>query len=642
MNSSVSNAFARTRSILRDSVVAGCLIGIASALLHFGTLDNDFVFDDIPAIVENPVVNGQNDSNAIGAAFTTNYWGNRPGFESLTTWRPLTSLTFQFDHWIHGPNPVAFHAVNLMVHALVVCLVFIFVFTWIGRRSVALVAAGLFAVMPVHVEVIAGAVNRAELLAAAFYLGATILYLLAGARQKDTKQAYLFTGTLLCFALGLLTKEHVITWPAAIAIIEGAKWIRFRENPSQNRWPRWPPYWVLIGVLLIIAGYMYARSAVLPTILAGDASPADNPLLAEGVSLWTRMLTVGKLYFYYLQLLVAPLNLTVDYTVNAVPLPMSLGDADAFAGCILLVVTIVGVMVTLRRLPELAAALLLYLMLFTLIGNVVFLNSILMAERLMYLPSVAWCVVVGLVVATVWDGVSWRMAVRRTLLVGCLVVAGSYAYRSMVRVADWRTDLTLFRSAVAAYPDSARARVNLARQLFDRRQIDEAEKHLLAAVGLDPYRAETHNLLGLVQWNRGQVEKALKHFVHSDRIQTSPGVKTNLCRARLESAKNRFRRPECAADGSVPPSDHFCDCLAKFRGECAKAARVCEKAAALEPNSALVFHNLGMSRMVEGNKRAALKALQRAREIEPNNKAIQLWLKQAQSMPEKPTDRCAK
>jgi protein O-mannosyl-transferase len=72
---------------------------------------------------------------------------------------------------------VGYHAVNLFLHLLNVMLVFYVVFLLSTHAEVALVAALLFGIHPLHVESVAWASELKDLLYTLFFLASYIFYL---------------------------------------------------------------------------------------------------------------------------------------------------------------------------------------------------------------------------------------------------------------------------------------------------------------------------------------------------------------------------------------------------------------------------------------------------------------------------------
>jgi hypothetical protein len=133
----------------------------AAALLSAAPgLGNGFVYDDVPIIVENPIVH---ELSLAPRVWTSGYW------PSGLLYRPLAIQLFALEWAVGGGSPVVFHIVNTLLG-----LATAFLFWRLARRLLppwpAWVGALLFAVHPVHVEVVGNAVGQTELLATAFAL----------------------------------------------------------------------------------------------------------------------------------------------------------------------------------------------------------------------------------------------------------------------------------------------------------------------------------------------------------------------------------------------------------------------------------------------------------------------------------------
>jgi cytochrome c-type biogenesis protein CcmH/NrfG len=576
------------RVIGRDPMVMSVLLAALTVLTHSQILHNDFTLDDFPAIVENPVVADSDTSSRLTDVFTTNFWGGRARFEHVTTWRPLTTLTFSWIHDVAGPNPMAFHLVSLCLHGLVTSLVFWLVLLWFERFNVAVLAGAMYALLPVHVEVIAGAVNLAEIQAAIFYLAGLIMVLRVD-RQEGPRRNMLLAVALVCFLLGLLSKEHAVTWPVALVLIQGGRWLRFRREPKAHTWPRMPPVWFMGVTVAIIGVYLWARAQALPALLGGDIPVSDNPMV---VAPWgSRILTVAKIYFQYLRLLVAPMVMTADYSAHVVPTVTSFWDADALAGLVAIAATVALLGATIRRVPDVAGALLVFLMMASLIGNVFFLNTIIMAERLMYLPSVGWCAFLALIIGVVWEGARWHAVGRRVLLMGIVLVLGLYALRSWQRVPVWQDNLTLFGAAVADAPDCARAHRILAYELVDRGRAEEALSHARDSIRIEPSK-EGYELVGDLYWQRQDGRAALDNYRQSFAAGATSSVLGKLCLALVETR------------------------------EVAAAVKRCQNAVKIQPNHATLRLFLGLALDQSGRPVEALDALKRAISLAPDDRMI--------------------
>ena len=103
-------------------------------------------------------------------------------------------------------NPLGYHLGNVLLNAANVALLFLFLARATRRFGLSLAVAGVFAVLPVHVEPVSWVMGRKDTLSAFFVLAA----LLAQSYQLDEPDAHrrrqLYLATLLCTCLALVSK----------------------------------------------------------------------------------------------------------------------------------------------------------------------------------------------------------------------------------------------------------------------------------------------------------------------------------------------------------------------------------------------------------------------------------------------------
>src|SRR4029078_12194085 len=122
---------------------------------------NGFALDDVHLIATNERLHSLSGALRI---FTQSYW---PPEEGSSLYRPFTSLGFMLQWLIGGGSALPFHIVSIALYSAVSIAVLRFAGALVDWK-VALLAAGLFAVHPLHVEAVANVVGQAELWAALF------------------------------------------------------------------------------------------------------------------------------------------------------------------------------------------------------------------------------------------------------------------------------------------------------------------------------------------------------------------------------------------------------------------------------------------------------------------------------------------
>src|SRR6202521_3760614 len=127
------------------------VFSVLAFLPYLNTLLNSFVYDDYFQVVENPYVHS---FRYLREIFGTTVWSFQ-GAQGVTNYyRPLMSFGYLLFYQIAGAVPISFHIANVALNVVVVLLVFSVVRRLSGER-VGLIAAGLFAVHPLHTESVA-------------------------------------------------------------------------------------------------------------------------------------------------------------------------------------------------------------------------------------------------------------------------------------------------------------------------------------------------------------------------------------------------------------------------------------------------------------------------------------------------------
>jgi protein O-mannosyl-transferase len=421
------------------------------------SIRNWYAYDDVSLILFNPAAHSL---SALVRVWGQPYWP--PGVGGLL-YRPLTSAFWALEWVAGGGSALVFHVVNILLYAAVSASVYALARRLVSRGA-AIVAALLFAVHPVHVEVVANCVGQSELFAALAVITATMLYLDG---PGDARRRWAIA---LLYAAGLLAKENAVVLPALLAAAEVT--VVRDDRPWRVRLEALRPLAVAMAVALV--GCLALRYAVIGTVL-GDT---PDPVFARTtfmMRLWTMLGVVVE----WGRLLAWPVRLSISYNPPAVPIRTGL---DRVAGVGALIVIVVGCLaaVARRRAPAVTFGLAWTGIALLPVSNVLFVSGVLMTERSLFLPSVGAALAIGGAVSLVGDRPVARVLVR--VVAGVLIVAGTL--RSAVRQPVWHDDHTLFSTAVSDAPLDYHAHYLWADQLFAEGKADEGKAEARRSVEL--------------------------------------------------------------------------------------------------------------------------------------------------------------
>ncbi|EDW12806.1 uncharacterized protein Dmoj_GI17875, isoform A [Drosophila mojavensis] len=175
--------------------------------------------------------------------------------------------------------------------------------------------------------------------------------------------------------------------------------------------------------------------------------------------------------------------------------------------------------------------------------NLFFHVGFVLAERLLYLPSVGYCLMLGLGFGRLWQRL--HSSVHRLLLLCCLgLLLGSFSLRTIQRNGDWQNEEQLFRSAIAINPPKALG--NLGSVLSSQGRYEEAKLALQSALAHRPTMADAHFNLGIVHQQQQNYTAALLCYRRAIQLrpQLAPAY-VNLATTLL--AWDQGRQEEAAA-----------------------------------------------------------------------------------------------
>lgn len=437
--------------------------------------------DDRWLILENPLLRAG--WPAASRLLLSGYVQPVMGAETpIHEWRPLLSLTFLLQRAATGFAPFPLHAVNLALHVGVCLLVLEALRRRLTPRA-AVAGALVFAVLPVHGEVVAYLTSRSELLAALSVLGA---WLLVGAPEKPSPRR-VAAGAAVYLA-GALSKEHVLLFPLFLALADWTFAGRLPWEPERRR--------VHLALGLSAAVALAGRALVLP-MLAGGGIP-----YFAGTPLASRLLTLARFWIRsYARPLVLGVGLCADFARPLIP-DARLDDPVAWASLL----AVAGLLAAAARALVRRRA-----WGFWLLGPCVFLlptSHLLMnldtlgAQRFLYLPSLGWAAGAGALFA--WAE-SRRAGAARAALAAVLLGLG---VRAAARASDWRDDISYYESAVACNPVSKKARSGLGVAYLRAGRPADGERELHAALDLDPGFYDAGENLARISYERGDWARA--------------------------------------------------------------------------------------------------------------------------------------
>lgn len=570
--------------------LAGGGLVLAAFAAYHNSLGGPFVFDDVPAIVENPSIRRLWPLGPVLA----------PALDGGVTvsGRPLVNLSLALNYALGGEAVRGYHLVNLLIHALAGLALFGVVRRTWGRfrpaeaLPAAFCVALLWLLHPLQTAAVTYVVQRAESLVALCYL--LTLYGFIRMAEKPESRLWATISIVACLA-GMATKEVMATAPLLVLLYDRT----FVAGTFKEAWRRrWSYYLGLAGTWLLLAW-----------LVAGTAGRGGTAGFGTAVGSWAYLLTQCQAVVHYLKLAVWPDPLVFDYGTATV---RRLGDV--WPQALLLVALAAGTVWALVRRPVWGFAGAWLFLILAPSSSLVPVASQTMAEHRMYLPLAA---LVTLGVA----GLLARWGRRGVVVCGGLAVV--FAGLTVRRNTDYRSEVGLWTDTVAKQPANGRAHNNLGKAAFAAGRPAEALVHYAEAIRLQPTVPEPYYNLGLALARLERPAEAVARYEQALRLQPAyPEAHNNLGNVLL--AAGRVDEAGVHYEEAVRLRPGFAEAhgnLANVRleqGRGAEAIRHGEEAVRLDPRAAAARHNLGNALVQAGRLPEALSHYEEALRLKPD------------------------
>ena len=556
--------------------IGHCLLYTAivlSLLVHAELRYADFVWDDRIAIIGNKDVHGD---TPLSSLWYHDFWGQvLAHHDSHKSYRPMCVLTFRMNYWWSGLNASSYHVINVLLHSMTTATMF-----WLGneimgvfleRKSQKLLrplasgfAALFFAVHPVHVEAVAGIVSRADIMAALFMQFALISYIKAKASHSNL----LFVGSLILVLFSALSKE---TGAAVFVLLLLIEILPF-ENDVNNKKNR--DYFRKCGILYstnwtsairLICTTCCALSFFLVRlkIHGGHAIRkwrlVENHIAALPLSRLQTWLTIAHTHAKYAEYGLLPEEgmLAYDHGFNSstTAIISSWQDSRNLRTLMAYSLVVAGMLYTaVTRSRYLFFVAMLTLLPLAPALNIFFWVGTLLAERLLYLPSVGICLGVGFMFALPfamlfnapddaifgenikaaacedtcsdkkysscqqrifhnWT-IRYRIACLHTLSLFVAIIVSRMSIHSYRRSFDWLNETAIYKSGFDSEPGSVKAMNNHALTLIHRGGVDnlmEANQILEQSIAMTDSTNHAFSNSNAV-YNRGLALSGLSNY----------------------------------------------------------------------------------------------------------------------------------
>src|SRR3972149_1464931 len=470
--------------------------------IYFNSLQNGFHYDDQHYIIRNLYV--QSPGNILYFFTDHRMLSSLSGI--FIHYRPLMMVSYALNYYFGELNPVGYHLVNLAFHVGSAFLLFLIVNAMLGeglevRSKSPLsslfppIAAGLlFLTTPFNSEVVNYITARSSVMCSFFML--LSFYLWMKFRSQNTSIFYLFS--FLAFLLAMLTKEVAIMLPVMFLLYDIYfsrifAWFNYRVIFS------YLPFGIAgIFIGFVIRLFFFKTSSLYSATSSGIKFEKDG--------LIDHLIIPVKVLAKYSYSIFAPFRLSVWHKVERTP------DLFFIFSLILITVLVISAVLLWRRSGRLGKNASFFILWFF----VMLLPMIALSLNAPYQENRGHIAAAGLIGAFVTgltaltDRLGSGKKLKGIVYAIVLIVIVLYSVGTVARNTVWINGLTLWSNVLERYPGSVDARLAIALAYQRSGDIAAAESEYLAILEINPGNSGAYVGLGLVYYNRQDLDRSLE------------------------------------------------------------------------------------------------------------------------------------
>lgn len=590
-------------------------LAIVSFLLYANTLSHGFVLDDIAVIEQNSFV--KKGFAGISELFTTLYW---QGYwdSNAGLYRPMSLVFFAMEWQLLPNSPFIHHFFNVFYYVISIVLLFKVLYYYLKDYSIwfTFFIVLLFAVHPIHTEVVANIKSRDEIFCFLFFILSIYFFII---KEKKIFQILGIVSFLFC----LLSKEAGILFlPIFLFLI----WLKFKKNRSNLFYKIIPilsisTFWLVLHRYIILSSpYKRIQYTYLDNSLFGCDDLSSK--IATGFTIFARYI-VKSIY---------PYTMSYDYSYNQIPCVTI--SSFSFIISLVLVGSLFYLSYFFRKRNKLISfGILFFLITIVLVINIFVLIGTTMGDRLLYTP------VLGIIIAFVFlllhlSKNTELKTFNHPSIYLLSVVFILFSFKTFERNKVWKSNTTLFTEDIKNAPNSARVNFNFATVFYNQLPLDfELQNQQLPFI-IDSYKKvlkiDSKDIgaltnLGACYYKMKEYYTSIKYTKQALSLNnTDFSLQSNLANAYFKI--NNFDEAISIYEKLIK-NNYILENTYNYYGAAlfnkknySKAINIFKEGIKQNSNSVELWMNFGNTLAASGNLKDAITAFEKAHELNPNEK----------------------
>lgn len=300
------------------------------------------------------------------------------------------------------------------------------------------------------------------------------------------------------------------------------------------------------STLLVAILYIALHIKIIGSLGIKNIPVIDNSLLYTQDVIKQKATAIYIMGKYFL-LLIFPHPLSSDYSFDTIPIVSSLGNIGFLLALAVHVFLLYYAIKKIKEKHILSFCIFFYLISMALASNIFMLIGTHLAERLLFLPSIAFCIAVVYLLCKLLkidlagtrtrSGLIGNTNTQMLAIVGVLLLA--YAIKTYSRNKDWKSDTFLFGKDLQTVPNSAHMLFYYANNLANKDslktvsdaekkiRLEKAQKSINKALSLYELFPDAHNVAGRVYYEQKNYEASFKSYSRAMTLNPGKGMYHN-------------------------------------------------------------------------------------------------------------------
>ncbi len=494
------------------------ILAVVAFVVNIRVIGYEYTLDDPFFTKDNP--NVSKGLSAIGEFFThAAYYGVFKHHDA--SYRPLMLTSFAAEKDLFGFDPHTGHLINLILFTVQIVVLFLLLRKMFKGVSefVPFFITLLFALHPMHTEVVASVKSRDEVMGLLF----SALALLQTMKYADDGKTKNMILSAVLFFCALMSKET----PIALVLIAPMTVYFFRKDIPIAKAARFA-----IPYAAVAAGYMVMRALFIESDGEKVRILVNNNALMAATNYAEKLATTLFIQLKYLIILVFPHPLSYDYSFNQIPI-IGFSDPKALAAVAVIIALAVYAVKNFAKRDVFAYCILFYAFSVVITSNLLVDIGATMAERFIYTGSLAFCIALVVILSKLLkvDAVNMSFATARPLFIVVTVISLLYGAKTVARNEAWSSNLELYKTGLETAPNSWRAQylmgVEYTRMiskepdaLLKRDLYKNANECLNRSLAILPNNSDVYLIKGYADEFGGQIDSAIVSYTKTIRLDS--------------------------------------------------------------------------------------------------------------------------